>query len=41
MIKKILFQGDSITDFGRSRDAKEANTGLGSGYVARIASELL
>lgn len=41
MIKKILFQGDSVTDAGRSRDTKAANTALGSGYVARIASELL
>lgn len=41
MIKKILFQGDSVTDVGRSRDTKAANTALGSGYVARIASELL
>lgn len=40
MLKTILFQGDSVTDVGRAR-TNEPNTGLGSGYVARIASELL
>lgn len=37
---KILFQGDSITDAGRSRTVEEANRGLGDGYVNLIASEL-
>jgi len=40
----ILFQGDSITDFGRSREkAGEANnqTALGSGYAWLAAAELL
>ena len=37
---KILFQGDSITDAGRSRTAAEANRGLGDGYVNLIAAEL-
>ena len=41
MKTRILFQGDSITDFGRDRKAKEANTGLGSGYVSLIAARLL
>lgn len=37
--KTILFQGDSITDAGRSRDG-EANRGLGQGYASLIASRL-
>lgn len=39
----ILFQGDSITDAGRKRDAVEANSerGLGKGYPALAAGELL
>jgi lysophospholipase L1-like esterase len=37
----ILFQGDSITDCGRSREATGPNTGLGSGYVFLSASNLL
>lgn len=39
----ILFQGDSITDFGRKRDKQEANdTGaMGSGYAMLAAAELL
>ena len=41
MKTRILFQGDSITDFGRDRNAKAANTGLGSGYVSLIAARLL
>lgn len=39
--KRILFQGDSITDCGRSRDCSNANTALGPGYVNFIAGELL
>ncbi|MBN2642285.1 MAG: SGNH/GDSL hydrolase family protein [Victivallales bacterium] len=39
--KRILFQGDSITDCGRSRDCADANTALGPGYVNFIAGELL
>lgn len=39
---KILFQGDSITDAGRARDAGlPANTGLGTGYPGMIAAALL
>ena len=38
---RILFQGDSITDCGRSRETKEANTALGAGYANMIASDLL
>lgn len=41
MKKSILFQGDSITDFGRNRADKAANSGLGSGYVQLIAARLL
>ncbi len=39
----ILFQGDSITDAGRSRDTKTPNTSpmMGSGYVMLAAGELL
>ena len=33
MGKTIVFQGDSITDTGRCRQTREANTGLGSGYA--------
>lgn len=38
----ILFQGDSITDAGRSREANLApNTGLGQGYPLLVAANLL
>lgn len=39
----ILFQGDSITDAGRSRQNQGANSpgSLGNGYVSLITSELL
>lgn len=37
----ILFQGDSITDCGRSRDCETPNCGLGPGYVNFIAGNLL
>ncbi|BAU55346.1 SGNH/GDSL hydrolase family protein [Mucilaginibacter gotjawali] len=39
----ILFQGDSITDWGRSHDAKASNASntLGSGYVLLTAGHLL
>ncbi len=39
----ILFQGDSITDHGRNRDAKAANdlNALGRGYAMVAASKLL
>lgn len=39
----ILFQGDSITDAGRSRDASEPNHSgaLGRGYAFLAAAELL
>ncbi len=39
----VLFQGDSITDCGRHREAADANnlSGLGLGYVNQIASQLL
>jgi lysophospholipase L1-like esterase len=39
----VLFQGDSITDAGRDRNAKTPNTSqmMGSGYVIQAAAELL
>lgn len=39
----ILFQGDSITDAGRSREEKYPNTprGLGNGYAFLAASDIL
>ncbi|MFH1023718.1 MAG: SGNH/GDSL hydrolase family protein [Planctomycetota bacterium] len=39
----VLFQGDSITDAGRSRDGADPNrpAGLGHGYVTQIAARLL
>ena len=37
----ILFQGDSITDCGRSRDANVPNAGLGGGYPSMAAAHLL
>ena len=36
----ILFQGDSITDAGRERDAAGSNIGLGQGYALFIAAQL-
>lgn len=36
----ILFQGDSITDCGRSREPAGANQGLGNGYVCLTAAKL-
>ena len=41
MIKSILFQGDSITDAGRSRDKACVNEALGCGYVSLVAGQLL
>ncbi len=38
---KILFQGDSITDCGRSRETKNPNEALGGGYAMLTASRLL
>lgn len=40
MGKKIVFQGDSITDTGRCRQTQEANIGLGSGYAYLIMAYL-
>ena len=40
-MKTILFQGDSITDFGRDRKETRPNINLGSGYVNLIASRVL
>ena len=36
----ILFQGDSITDAGRDRNATGANAGLGTGYALFITAML-
>ncbi len=43
MARRILFQGDSITDAGRDRSVEEPNRskGLGHGYATRIAGRLL
>ncbi|WP_176012792.1 SGNH/GDSL hydrolase family protein [Victivallis sp. Marseille-Q1083] len=41
MIEIIVFQGDSVTDCGRSYEAKEANQGLGGGYPLLAAGRLL
>ncbi len=39
---KILFQGDSVTDCGRSRDVKEyESTALGGGYPSLVQARLL
>ncbi len=37
----VLFQGDSITDCGRDRNQEAPNAGLGGGYAARVAGDLL
>jgi lysophospholipase L1-like esterase len=41
-MKRLLFQGDSITDCNRVREGTGTNgcTDLGAGYVARIAQQL-
>lgn len=39
-MKTILFQGDSITDWGRDKSVTAPNAGLGNGYVAMIAETL-
>ncbi|MBQ8190045.1 MAG: hypothetical protein IJZ44_09740, partial [Lachnospiraceae bacterium] len=38
--KLILFQGDSITDAGRNRNIKEANSSLGHGFVTMLAGKI-
>ncbi|MCQ2378730.1 MAG: SGNH/GDSL hydrolase family protein [Victivallaceae bacterium] len=40
MIKKILFQGDSITDVERDRNTPALPYALGSGYPVLVASRL-
>ena len=41
-MKRIVFQGDSITDAQRDRKAlPESNTGFGEGYAALIAARVL
>lgn len=40
-MKRILFQGDSITDAGRSRDVlPESNSGFGAGYPSLVAARI-
>lgn len=40
-MKRILFQGDSITDAGRSREAEpESNAGFGAGYPNLVAARI-
>ena len=41
--KRILFQGDSITDFGRNREISGPNhsSALGGGYALQVAGQLL
>lgn len=40
-MKRILFQGDSITDAGRNREAlPESNAGYGTGYPALLAARI-
>ena len=40
-MKRILFQGDSITDAGRNREAlPESNPGYGAGYPALVAARI-
>jgi len=42
MGKVILFQGDSVTDAGRSRDVSpESNSGFGGGYPGLVAARVL
>lgn len=38
---RLLFQGDSLTDCGRDKEATEPNEGLGHGYVGLIGAHLL
>lgn len=41
-MKRILFQGDSITDAGRNRETlPESNAGFGVGYAALAAARIL
>lgn len=37
----VLFQGDSVTDCGRDRNATGPNDGLGQGYAFLVAAQLL
>lgn len=39
-MKKILFQGDSITESGRAKDEKWSEKYQGSGYPVMVAAEL-
>lgn len=40
-MKKIVMQGDSITDFGRAREGVNENSNLGTGYANLTAAALL
>ncbi len=37
---KLLFQGDSITDWGRGADSRDGGRNLGTGYALRAAENL-
>ncbi len=39
-MKRILFQGDSITDVGRNKDNPDAATGMGCGYPLLLKARL-
>ena len=40
-MKRILFQGDSITDASRNREAlPESNNGFGAGYPGLVAARI-
>ena len=38
---KIIFFGDSITDFGRNKERDDADSSLGYGFVRIIADRLI
>ena len=40
-VTTVLFQGDSITDAGRGREATEPNMALGTGYAQMTSAILL
>ena len=40
-MKKIVFFGDSITDFGRNHESDDRDSSLGFGYVRIIADRLV
>ena len=40
-MRKIVFFGDSITDFGRNHESDDRDSSLGFGYVRIIADRLV